>query len=299
MVDYNDARKRNLKIKIFKAYFAEEKRIENNFNKEEIKSIFYFKESDMIHYFDIFFKKMPNDSFRIKKEIEKELQSFKKKHNEHYSQREALKNEYISLYNSLKGSFVAFKSDMEIIKRDMPKAIEIACKIHYIYAPIYSEQMIINRGCLPESDLKDYYNHFHAIEDLYYELIGRGKEWRSIEGDINLNQEMSFKVYTTRWGHYDTYRIKRTYEGWYVEHIAINGKAEKNGRGALQQNLRQDSIFYPIEGVEHAFETLWDDADKIEMSVEELQHRLQQIADWISEVEIITHKYQPDWCLYY
>lgn len=39
---------------------------------------------------------------------------------------------------------------------------------------------------------------------------------------------MSFKVYTARWGHEDTYTIRRTYEGWYVRHISIKGKTEKN-----------------------------------------------------------------------
>lgn len=51
---------------------------------------------------------------------------------------------------------------------------------------------------------------------------------------------MSFKVYTARWGHEDTYTIRRTYEGWYVRHISIKGKTEKNWAGAVESNLDHD-----------------------------------------------------------
>lgn len=134
---------------------------------------------------------------------------------------------------------------------------------------------------------------------MYYELIGQGKDWKSVEGDINLDKDMKFKVYTTRWGHDDIYTIRRTFKGWDVRHIGINGETEKNGRGALESNLEHDSICYPKEGVEYAFQTLWQEADTTSMSIEELQSRIQDIADWISEVEKVTHQYQPDWCLYY
>lgn len=64
-------------------------------------------------------------------------------------------------------------------------------------------------------------------------------------------------------------------------------------------NLDHDSIQYPKEGVRYAFQTLWYLADEDEMSIEELQIKLQEIADWISAVEKATGEFQPDWCDYY
>jgi hypothetical protein len=96
---------------------------------------------------------------------------------------------------------------------------------------------------------------------------------------INLNRELTFKVYTCRWGHYDYYKVERKTKGWYVSHIAINGLSEKDGTGALLMNLDHDSVFYPENGVKYALETLWKLADETEMEVSDLQDKLQQIAD--------------------
>jgi len=63
--------------------------------------------------------------------------------------------------------------------------------------------------------------------------------------------------------------------------------------------LRHDCIFFSEDGVKHALENLWDLADENEMSVEELQEKLQQIADWISIVEKTVGESQPEWVRYY
>lgn len=64
-------------------------------------------------------------------------------------------------------------------------------------------------------------------------------------------------------------------------------------------NFLQDSIFYPEEGVKHALKILWKMADSQEMSTEQLQKKLQEIAYWISNIEKTTKKFQPEWCYYY
>ena len=116
--------------------------------------------------------------------------------------------------------------------------------------------------------------------------------------DLHLGQEMPFTVYTRRWGSTDTYQISRTVDGWYCRHISINGKCKKNGEGALFQNLEHDNVFFPRDGVAYAFEKLWEDADEGKIDFNELSNRLQQVADWISEVEKSILK-QPEWVNYY
>ncbi|QLY81230.1 hypothetical protein [Clostridium intestinale] len=298
-MNYEDARKRNLMVKLFKKYLEDSKLDTLEFEKRDMASILYFKQADINSYILDFFKESSKEKFKIKDDCMEYIIILKSKYDMYIAQNEALKEEYIKLYNILKSCFDTFTIDDKTYNENIGKAIDLATKLHHIYMPIYSEQMIINRGCLPEDETSNYYNHFHAIEDMYYELIGSGKSWKSVEGDINLDKDMNFKVYTVRWGHEDNYTIRRTYEGWDVRHISMNGKTEKNGTGALENNLDHDSVCYPKEGIEYAFETLWQEADTTSMSFEELQSRIQDIADWISEVEKATHKYQPNWCLYY
>ena len=58
-------------------------------------------------------------------------------------------------------------------------------------------------------------------------------------------------------------------------------------------------MFFPEDGVRYAMKKLWEQADEGELSFEELQDRLQQIADWISHVEAAVGEAQPDWVGYY
>ena len=298
-MEYRDSRKRNLTVKLFKKYLEDNAVEKREFDKDDITKALYFKQSDINNYLSDFFEEGAKDKFKIKNSCIEVIKNIKDKHDKYIAQKNDLTEEFKNIYKILKGCFDSFRIDNETYDKNINRAIELAEKLHYIYMPIYSEQMIINREYLPENNTKEYYNHFHAIEDLYYEVNNQGKDWRSIDGDINLNQDLEFKVYTARWGHEDNYTIQRTYKGWYVRHISMNGESEKNGVGAIEGNLEHDSVCYPKEGVEYAFETLWEEADTTTMSVNELQNRIQDIASWISEVEKVTHKYQPDWCLYY
>jgi len=119
------------------------------------------------------------------------------------------------------------------------------------------------------------------------------------KGDETLDREMIFSVYSRRWGHNDTYRIKRTVDGWNIEHIAIGGACKKDGTRALYQNLNQNYIFYPEDAIKYAMTELWEQADEGLLTLDELQSKLQQIADWINMVEKAVGEGQPDWVNYY
>lgn len=71
------------------------------------------------------------------------------------------------------------------------------------------------------------------------------------------------------------------------------------GEGTLIANLDHDSIFFPKEGVKYALSKLWEQAEDGELTLSELQERLQQVADWISIVEKAVGEGQPDWVGYY
>jgi hypothetical protein len=294
MCDLEQARLRNLIIKITHAVIEDKLDLNINFEDGDVFKKLYFKRSDLeIHRKDIF-----KNNF-ILEEIKEKVNLYNKKYQESfkYNEEERFKN----LYFELDSYFKTHNSDEMKFKQNIKEANDIATRLHWKYLPIYVEQFIVNNGVLPEDQLGYFYNHFHAIEDLYRYIFTDNKiDWKSIDGDINLDKEMVFKVYTTRWGHYDNYTIKRTLNGWFVEHLmANNGDSDKNGDGALLEKLDHDSVAYPTEGVKYALEILWNEADTTEMTVEELQKRLNEIALWIEQVEKVTHEYQPNWCGYY
>jgi len=129
--------------------------------------------------------------------------------------------------------------------------------------------------------------------------LGGNRESMEMNGDQTLGKELTFSVFCRRWGHTDSYRMQRTIDGWNVRHISINGACDPDGTGALLMNLQHDSIFYPEEGVKYGLQKLWEDADDGKIDVEQLQIKLQQIADWISKVEQAVGAGQPEWLNYY
>jgi len=120
-----------------------------------------------------------------------------------------------------------------------------------------------------------------------------------LEGDCNLNKKIEIKIFTRRWGHEDIYIFKRTIEGWEVSFMGERKECDRNGEGGFFDFLKKDFVFFPEEGVKHAVKILWEEADKTKMSIEELQRKLQEIADWISDVEKNVVKKQPYWVNFY
>lgn len=184
-----------------------------------------------------------------------------------------LEEEYLSKFKELNesGSY-----------RPTEELIDLASKIHWHILPEYEEYMIVNSELYPNKDTREYYNHFHTLEDLYKELTQSGKKVSSKKGDINLNQKINIKIYSRRWGHHDTYSVERTLEGWTVTfHQKKVGDKEGN---ALIEILEHDLINYPHElGV--FMWHLWNKADGTEVTIENLKVDLDQIANWINVCE--------------
>lgn len=299
-VNYADARKRNLLIAIAKAFSTHELEMTRKFTKGELSSIFYFRISDLHDYIDEFFE-MQGDEYIICNEKVKEIDEILKKH--------------IAAVQNLKSAKTLFSKSFGRFYEEYEKSkgynfpsnkfnsiFKIICPIipiiHWGLLPIIPEYLMENSQRIPENNIVDFYNHYHMLTALLKEVEGEGVTL-SMKGDLNINKSLKFSVYSRRWGHKDTYRVERTIDGWNVKHISINGKCEKNGEGALFNNLQHDCIFFPEDGVRHALENLWNLADENEMPVEELQEKLQQIADWISIVEKAVGENQPEWVGYY
>lgn len=95
---------------------------------------------------------------------------------------------------------------------------------------------------------------------------------------------MELKVFTRRWGHDDVYRVERTATGWHIDHIAIGGDCDKTGAPYLFENLDHDSVNYP-EDLGQYMEFLWNKAEELGMSDEQIQEQLDDLGRWISESE--------------
>lgn len=97
------------------------------------------------------------------------------------------------------------------------------------------------------------------------------------------------EVYSRRWGHNDTYTLERTERGWGISFVAISGQCDPTGEPYLYDNLRQDSINYPAHLGEY-LGRLWRKAEDENLSGDEVQRHLDQLAQWIQ----ITEKSTPD-----
>jgi hypothetical protein len=304
-MEFKDARRRNLKIKLFKIKLSKGNIFEQHFTKESINKKLFFKKSDITLFINDFFESCGEEHYILKKEIHENFEEFFKKHEEYFEQKEELEEALEGYYKKIKNIFLNFEPSSNAQKL-IEEAKDIAAKLHWLYLPIYPEQSIINSDLIPEEDVLEYYTHFHMIEDLYKVIFENGEiEWNNIEGDINLNMSMKMKLYSVRWGHDDIYSVMRTVDGWNFKHLSYNVSCDIDGtiknkeRSGFYKILDHDSIQYPYEGVKYAFESLWKEADKDSMTVQDLQKKLQDIADWISEVEKTIKLHQPIWVGYY
>lgn len=99
--------------------------------------------------------------------------------------------------------------------------------------------------------------------------------------------EFTFRVYSRRWGHEDTYRIKKLDEGWHIGFKAHTGNCDREGSPHLEGNFRQDSINYPAK-IGFYMDWIWEGLHTKKINDAEAQVRLQQLADWVSEIERST-----------
>lgn len=146
--------------------------------------------------------------------------------------------------------------------------------------PKHHAYMIENRELTPDD--AHFYMHFHPLEDLLKFLDDEHANDDPVDQTIGL--DFSFRVFSRRWGHDDTYLVKRTEDGWIISHHAISGPCDKGGRPYLFENLRHDSIQFPAR-MEGWMEWLWDRACTEGLTQTQVQEALQQLADWVSTTE--------------
>lgn len=294
------ARRRNLLISITRGILKENYELTREYTMQDIENIFYFRKKDIKYNLDFFFKQQ-NEKFILKQKRLYEVKQIIQKHHEAFKQLDTAKILFIKsfgrFYDKCENNKSLFYEHGKLTKI-YSKLNPIIPILHWGMLPILSKWLMINSGKLPENDVIMFYDHYDMLTALLKEIRGRGQIMEN-KGDETLSKEMNFSVYTRRWGHKDVYRIERTIDGWETRHIAINGKCTKNGEGALMINLHHDSVFFPEEGVKYALSDLWELAEDGKLTLEDLQQKLQQIADWISSVEKAVGDNQPEWVNYY
>ena len=103
--------------------------------------------------------------------------------------------------------------------------------------------------------------------------------------------KLNFKVYNNRRNCELNYSIKHTDQGWYIQHIAINGDCKPDGEPFFYMNFRQDYINYPYD-FGSMLEWLWEKINNKEFDYSEAQKKLQELADWVSNCEKSTPKWK-------
>lgn len=193
-------------------------------------------------------------------------------------------NEIHSTSEKLKKAFSSFRSSDEEVRGWINEAGQKSHQLHMLLKgrglePKHHKYMVDNRGYQPDDP--NFYLHFHPIEDLLKFIQDTSANDDPI--DVTLGHEFTFRVYSSRWGHDDLYRIKRTIDGWDIFNLS-GGACDKGGRPHLMENLRHDSIEYPAR-LESRMEWLWDCAALKGLTAPMLQDALQELADWISQIE--------------
>ncbi|WP_158498974.1 hypothetical protein [Methanosarcina barkeri] len=146
--------------------------------------------------------------------------------------------------------------------------------------PQHHKYMVENRGLQPCDP--QFYNHIHPVEDLLAYLEDPHANDDPI--DQTIGEGFEFRIYSRRWGHKDTYKIKRTENGWIVDFPLIGGPCDKGGRPFLFENFHHDSIQYP-NALDSWMKWLWEQAASKGLSKEQVQTALQELADWVNNTE--------------
>jgi hypothetical protein len=292
------ARKRNLLISIVRGIIQNKYEVMREYTVADLETVFNFRKRDIAYNLDCFFEHR-DESFIFKKEALNEVQRIIQNHQQAKVRLEEAKVLFIKsfgrFHDDYETSGVFDNKKLQKMYSELHPLIPI---LHWGMLPILSKWLMINSNRRPEDDVVVFYDHYHMLTALLDEIRGKGEKMET-RGDDTLNKEMKFSVYTRRWGHTDSYKIERTIDGWMVHHISINGKCKKDGEGVLINNLQHDSVFFPEDGVKSALGTLWNDAEDGNLTIEELQEKLQEVADWISSVEKVVGENQPKWVNYY
>lgn len=116
-----------------------------------------------------------------------------------------------------------------------------------------------------------------------------------------LDKEMSFRFYVKRWNTYESYKIKRTIDGWEIRNRKDSEflKSNKDGEGAIFNILEKEEIFFQKDPISYAFELLWNQANDGKIDFRELQFRMYELTCWISDMERYVRRAQPVWSKFY
>lgn len=147
--------------------------------------------------------------------------------------------------------------------------------------PKHHKYMLENRG-VPVEDI-EFYNHIHPVEDLIRFIDD--PDANNDPEDCTIGEEFSFRIYTRRWGHFDSHSITRTSSGWLFKgaQSTSSGKCNKNGDPSLYMTLDHDSVCYPAN-IRIFFERIWDKASD-GLSKEDVQQAITDVANWINTCE--------------
>lgn len=198
---------------------------------------------------------------------------------------EALRKQITERINKVRNAFAHASINDHDVNAWVTEAGEKAHQLHMMlkerdHEPKHHAYMIENRELPPDDP--QFYMHFHPIEDLLKFLEDEHANDDPV--DQTIGADFTFRVYSNRWGHDDTYSIKRTESGWTITHVAIGGPCDKGGHPFLFENFRQDLIHFP-EGLDGWMEWLWDQASSEGLTRDQVQTSLQQLADWVSNTE--------------
>ncbi|MNL36543.1 hypothetical protein D3C87_1586280 [compost metagenome] len=146
--------------------------------------------------------------------------------------------------------------------------------------PQFGKHMLANRG-FPPTEV-EFYRHVHAVEALF-KFLGDTDANKDPE-DVTIGAEFEVQIYNRRWGHEDTYTIKRTKKGWNINQMVRGGPSDKTGAPGFYEALDGDSINYPEE-LPGYMEWLWERAAEDGMTKDGLSAALNELAAWISVCE--------------
>lgn len=197
--------------------------------------------------------------------------------------RDSLQNDAEKYWSILNGEKMPY--DGEALRALCIKMAETAHELHMSLKnrgikPVHHSYMIENRGCQPEA--LEFYRHIHPVEDLLSFI--KDKNANDDPSDKTIGLEFKMSIYVRRWGREDTYRIKRTESGWYVDFLSISGNCDKKGSPYLFMNLDHDGVCYPAQ-LGDFMESLWEKAAEKGMKRTEVQRAINQLGAWISLCE--------------
>jgi len=236
---------RNTKVKIAKSFIENDFDYSKGFSKIEMSSSLWLMQKEIETFCDKLFDNR-GDIYVLKKNFVEKIKNWKQLHLEALDKKEILSKNYLEIFSKFEKDF-SFMGFYEDIYKHIPE-------LHWSFLPIYSDQMIYNRRVDPEESMKDYYYHFHSLRDLKREIDKDPDYWKTLKGDINLNQDCDFPIYTNRFGNEDVYKVRRVYNGWDVNFIGIggyctpdgkgipDGKGNNGRKGGFVANFEQDSV---------------------------------------------------------